>query len=282
MTEKNALGYDLRALQLRLVDILVGIDRVCREHGLTYYITCGTLIGAVRHKGFIPWDDDLDVAMPRPDYDRLLAHAHEWMPRPLEVVAYETDPKRYPLPFAKVQDASTTLIERRHLPYLGGIYVDVFPLDGMTKSRWGQWVHFSRYFYYKKVIYFLHRDPFRHGRGSSSWIPRLCRRCYTLPAVQERMKRLQKQYDFDRSPLVVEHDKARKSVVPKGAYGKPVPLEFEGRMFPAPAQPDVYLRQVYGDYMTLPPPDEIKQHRFDYLDLEHPYREYKGKVGTVE
>ena len=272
--KKQAMSYEIRPLQLKILDILVAVDKVCREHGLTYYIVCGTLIGAVRHKGFIPWDDDLDITMPRPDYDRLMAHAHEWMPQPYEVVSYETDPEHYPLPFGKVQDASTTLIERMHLKYLGGIYLDVFPLDGMTKNPIKQWIHFTRYFYYKKVIYFLHRDPYRHGHGPSSWIPLLCRHLYTLQGVQARMKQLQQQYSYATSPLCVEHDKARKSVVPKEVYGTPTPIEFEGRQFFGPSQPEVYLEHVYGDYMTIPPADKIKQHLFHYLDLEHPYREY--------
>ena len=67
--------YDIRPLQLRILDILMAVDKVCKEHNLRYYIIAGTLLGAVRHKGFIPWDDDLDIGMPRADYDLLMAHA---------------------------------------------------------------------------------------------------------------------------------------------------------------------------------------------------------------
>ena len=71
--------YDIRPLQLRILDILMAVDKVCKEHNLRYYIIAGTLLGAVRHKGFIPWDDDLDIGMPRTDYDLLMAHAAEWL-----------------------------------------------------------------------------------------------------------------------------------------------------------------------------------------------------------
>lgn len=117
--------YDIRPLQLRILDILMAVDKVCKEHNLRYYIIAGTLLGAVRHKGFIPWDDDLDIGMPRTDYDLLMAHAAEWLPAPFEAACFEND-TTYPLPFAKIQDGSTTLIERMHLKYLGGIYLDVF------------------------------------------------------------------------------------------------------------------------------------------------------------
>ena len=84
-------AYDIRPLQLRILSILEAVDRTCREHKLRYYIWAGTMIGAVRHKGFIPWDDDLDIAMPRPDYDRLIAHQKEWLPEPFEMVCAEND-----------------------------------------------------------------------------------------------------------------------------------------------------------------------------------------------
>lgn len=109
--------YDIRPLQLRILKNLLAIDKVCKEHNLRYYIMAGTMLGAVRHKGFIPWDDDLDIGMPRADYDLLMTNAKEWLPEPYEAVCAEND-KEYPLPFAKIQDADTTLIERMHLKYL--------------------------------------------------------------------------------------------------------------------------------------------------------------------
>ena len=110
--------YDIRPLQLRILKILLAVDKVCKEHGLRYYIMAGTMLGAVRHKGFIPWDDDLDIGMPRADYDLLMSHSKEWLPQPYEAVCAENDPN-YPLPFAKIQDADTTLIERMHFEILG-------------------------------------------------------------------------------------------------------------------------------------------------------------------
>lgn len=146
--------YNIRELQLRILETLKAVDNVCREHNLRYYIWAGTMIGAVRHKGFIPWDDDLDIAMPRPDYDRLIEHAAEWLPKPYEMVCAENDGV-YPLPFAKIQDADTTLIERMHLKYLGGIYLDVFPIDGVPEGAVARKLHFARYEYYKRVLYLL-------------------------------------------------------------------------------------------------------------------------------
>ena len=83
-------AYEIRPLQLRILEILLAVDKVCREHGLRYYLWAGTLLGAIRHKGFIPWDDDVDICMPRADYDTLMAHAKEWLPAPYEAMSAES------------------------------------------------------------------------------------------------------------------------------------------------------------------------------------------------
>ena len=268
--------YDIRPLQLRILSVLMAVDQVCRTHELRYYIIAGTLLGAIRHHGFIPWDDDLDIAMPRTDYDLLIAHP-EWLPEPLELVSYETDPE-YPLPFAKIQDAETTLIERMHLKYLGGVYIDVFPLDGMTSNPICRRIHFIRYFFLKKIQYFLCRDPYRHGHGPSSWLPLCCRALWTLPQIQAKMQRMQKRFDFDASELVVDHDDGLRGVMPRSFVGTPTPVSFEGRTVMGVARPHDYLRQKYGDdYMVVPPHDDRRQHNFHLLDLEHGYRTYSGR-----
>ena len=265
--------YDIRPLQLRIQKILLAIDSVCKEHNLRYYLWAGTMLGAVRHGGFIPWDDDLDIAMPRKDYDLLMKHAKEWVPEPFEVVSYETDPKHYPLPFAKVPDSSTTLIERMHLSYLGGIYLDVFPLDGMPKSSLKQRVHFFRYQWYKKMLYYVHRDPYRHGRGPSSWAFLLCRKIYTMQEIQEKIRNLQREYDYDASTFIVDHDDGLKGIMPKGLLGQPTPVVFENEKVMGVEHPHEYLSQKYGDYMVIPDGNHQRQHNFHLLDLEKGYRE---------
>lgn len=265
--------YDIRPLQLRIQKILLSIDSVCKKHNLRYYLWAGTMLGAVRHGGFIPWDDDLDIAMPRKDYDLLMEHAKDWLPEPFEVVSYETDPEHYPLPFAKVQDGSTTLIERMHLSYLGGIYLDVFPLDGMPKSSLKQRVHFFRYQWYKKMLYYVHRDPYRHGRGPSSWVFLLCRKIYTMQEIQEKIRNLQREYDYDACSLIVDHDDGLKGIMPKKLLGVPTPVIFEGEKVMGVEHPHEYLSQKYGDYMVIPDGNHQRQHNFHLLDLGKGYRE---------
>lgn len=266
--------YDIRPLQLRIKNILLAFDMVCKEHNLRYFIWAGTMLGAVRHKGFIPWDDDLDIAMPRKDYDLLMQHADEWMNQPFEIVSYETDPDKYPLPFAKIQDSSTTLIERFHLSYLGGIYLDLFPLDGMPESKFKQRLHFIKYQWYKKMLYYVHREPFRHGHGPSSWPFLLCRKVYSMGEIQKKLRDLQRQYDYDANDSVVDHDDGLKGVMSKKILGNPTPIEFEGDMVMGVEHPHEYLSQKYGNYMTIPDGDHQRQHNFNLLDLDKGYRQY--------
>lgn len=266
--------YDINALHNCVLNILKGIDETCRQHNLRYYIFAGTLLGAVRHKGFIPWDDDMDIAMPRPDYDKLIEHQKEWLPANLEMVCNETD-KDYPQPFAKIQDANTTIIERIQLPYLGGAYIDVFPLDGMTKSPIKQRLHFFKYWYWKRMIYFCCRNPYKHGHGPSCWLPLIVRRCYTLQYIQAKMRNLQKAYDYEQSPCVVDHDDGLAGIFDKKIFGKPIPYEFENQRFMGPEKGMEYLRLKYGDYMTIPKNAQQRQHNFDILKLDLPYRKYK-------
>lgn len=265
--------YDVRALQLRILDILIAVDKVCKEHNLRYYIMAGTLLGAVRHGGFIPWDDDLDIGMPRADYDLLMKNAFQWLPEIYEAVCAEND-SSYPLPFAKIQDAQSTLIERSHLRYLGGVYIDVFPLDGVPMQKWCQWLHFSRYEFYKRVLYLLCRDPYKHGKGIRSWIPLLCRKIFTIDGVQNAIRSILTKYDFDQSNYVCDYDDGMKGIMTKDILGISKEVLFEGKKVSTLEKDSVYLSRKYGNYMEIPPHGRQRQHSFHYLDLNIPYREY--------
>lgn len=266
-------SYDIRPLQLHILEILLAIDKMCREHHLRYYLAAGTMLGAVRHKGFIPWDDDVDIAMPRKDYDLLMQHCREWLDAPYEALFAEND-ERYPGNFAKVIDSSTTLIERAHHSYVGGVYVDVFPIDGMTANPLKQRIHFAQYSFYNKMIYLLCRDPYKHGHGPSCWIPLLCQKLFRRRDMQQKLLRLQKKYSGQDQPLVVDHDFGIKGIMDEAIYGTPVEVTFEGHQLYGVEQADRYLKQLYGDYMTIPSGEKQRQHNFYYLDYHLPYRQY--------
>lgn len=266
------MNYDIRELQGHLLDMLLAFDAICREHGLNYYILFGTMLGAVRHKGFIPWDDDIDVGLPREQYELLIEHAAEWFPAPYEFLCYETNP-RFVFGFGKMQDSNTTIIERGHIAFRGGAYIDIFPLDGISSNALMQRVQYLRYSYYKKVCYFLQRDPYKHGRGPRSWIPRITRHLYTAERAMRSFRRVMTSYPYAESSYVSALNDGMTSVMPKTVLGKPTPYEFEGHMVMGVEHADEYLRREFGDYMQVPPPEKRISHNFFYLDLHTPYRQ---------
>ena len=271
--------YAVRPLQLRLLRILDAFHEMCEVRGLRYYLVDGTLLGAVRHCGFIPWDDDLDVAMPRPDYELLIRNCREWLPEPLEFVSYEID-QSYPLHFGKVQDASTTLIERPHLFYLGGIYIDVFPIDGAPGNRVLRKIHSVRYNFLRKSLYFAKRDPYRHGHGVSSWLPLLTRKLMSPDWLQCAIRREMTRYSFGKSELVGINlnDGIPAMLSRENILGEPAPVEFEGKQFNGMRDNDAYLSSLFGNYMTPPPEGNRHVHDFYYLDLDSPYRSFDPSV----
>lgn len=268
-------NYEIRPLQLKILEILQAVDKTCKENNLRYYLTAGTMLGAIRHKGFIPWDDDADIAMPRPDYEKLIANAKQWLPKRYELICAENDPQ-YSLPFAKIQDAETTIIEHSHLRYLGGVYLDVFPLDGLPDNKITRFFHVRRYKKLRKKLYFTYRDPYRHGHGPSCWIPLLHRKLYTVEGLQKKIRALLLKYSFDQSKLVQDYDDGHKGAITKDILGTPTPYTFENVQLNGYENYDAYLSQKYGDYMTPPEGNHQIQHNFYYLDLNHPYRDYHG------
>lgn len=268
----NETNYDIRILQRKIIGNLEAIDQVCREHGLRYYLWAGTMLGAVRHKGFIPWDDDMDICMPRPDYEQLIAHWREWLPEPYEVIAPETDPT-YPYPFAKIEDASTTVLERPDFKFLEGVYIDVFPIDGAPADEEERKSHFKRYKVWRHLLFLRGRDPFKHGHGPRSWFPWLLHKAWSLAELQEKVKEYMTKYPYDESEYVCDYDDGLKGVIEKRLLGTPQIYPFEDKQFLGVEHADEYLTNKYGNYMQLPPKEKQIQHHFFRLDLERSYKE---------
>lgn len=263
--------YNIRDFQLRSVRLLEAIDKVCEEHGLRYFIVDGSLLGAVRHKGFIPWDDDIDIAMPREDYDKLIAHEMEWVPKPYSIITAEKN-LQYPKYFAKFEDQSTTLVENFALGYVGGIYLDVFPLDAVPDNKMLRRWHYTRFNLVRRLLYLAYRDPYKHGHGFESVLMKALQGLLNKKRLHSMSHHILTECVGKRGcNHIMTHDQGlcahRKEMFESiGRY------EFEGKTFAGPADADAFLSAYYGsDYMQLPPEAKRRSHYHDYCDMENGY-----------
>ena len=259
--------YKIEDIHRSILNVLVAVDKVCREHGLRYWLSDGTMLGAVRHGGFIPWDDDADIAMPRPDVEKLI-------PKPFELQTFERD-ENCTSALVKFIDGSTTLIERWSLNQIGGVYIDVCPIDGIPRQRWRRKLRIGLVHMVKSWVYLRSRDPYKRGNGYTSWLPRLLQATVSNAALQRLLKRIQTRHDYMTSPLVADYDSGERCVMPREVFGKPTPVLFEGHELMGVEHVDEYLRRLYGDYMQLPPEDKRRIHGFDYVDFNLSYHDYK-------
>ena len=264
-----------------IVDVLRQFIKFCKEYGLTYYCCGGTAIGAIRHQGMIPWDDDIDVFMPRPDYDRFVEIATSIDLGDYELVTpYNHD--NYPLYFVKLCNRHTTLQEEADTPCVYGLYIDVFPIDGapddyetaramvqkFTKTK-NKLEAISTHSSFREYLSLLVK-PKEWGRFVRKTVGFFFRSMYRKRLLRQ-MNRLMYQYNYETSTLVAVYcgSYGPKEVFPKAWLAGTVPFTFEGLIVDLPSGYDQYLRQYYGDYMQLPPVEKrISHHVKAYFNLD--------------
>lgn len=239
-----------------ILNILVYFDKVCRANNLKYALCGGTCLGAVRHKGFIPWDNDADVMMPREDYNKFIEIMQKDKSQ-FEVMTYQTT-KNYHYPFAKLIDTKTILIEKMVLPIENlGVYIDIFPIDGVPsdekiRKRFLRKVKTQR----ELIMFFIRRYKFFLGKlfGKTmsifaNWKTR----------VQKHDKLCQKYPLKDSEYFGWLTWNVR--FYPKKCIEELIEWDFCGHKFFIPKGYDEYLTKHYGDYMTPPPKKKQVSHK---------------------
>lgn len=239
---------ELKLLQREILDDIV---QFCEEHGLRYFLAYGTLLGALRHKGYIPWDDDIDIHMPRPDYERFLTLYNE-RNCDYRVVTHDIE-RRYHVPFAKVYRKGTIVREFFYKQSVFGVYVDIFPLDGI-KHKWQAFLCglCIKFMYIKTFIFCEQQSLARKLRIA---VTKAILLPFTEHFILGMMKRISTRYKYNECDKVCSFGSrtALREILPRTIFEGHIILPFEGKEYRAPKGYDTYLKQKYGDYMTLPP-----------------------------
>lgn len=241
------------------LNILIYFTEVCKENNLRYYLGGGTLLGAVRHKGFIPWDDDIDVMMPRPDFQKLLSLSIN--NENYNIIKPGT--AGYYYNFAKLVDTRTILEEKGIKVIDGlGVYIDIFPLDGMPETPDARKKRFKELNSIRKRINNtcllkpkFHRNPFAYLNACRIYNSN---KNIDLSSLQKKYLDSALKNSFDDSEFVFAAGGAygARDIFPGKWFEKEIELQFENLSVKAFNGYDFYLTQLYGDYMTLPPEDK--------------------------
>ncbi|MBP5561248.1 MAG: LicD family protein [Muribaculaceae bacterium] len=248
---------ELRQVQMGILDT---VAQFCDTHGLVYFLSSGTLLGAVRHGGYIPWDDDIDLYMPRESYDRFLDSFHD--DSGTYAVLQPGADKRYYYTFAKVVDTRTTLIEDEVSGYEIGIYIDIFPVDGAPEDMHEREQLFKR----KKLLYKIRRCKIADSNPLDSTLAYWCYRLLPVSVawLDKRIDRLVRAHAGSTvvGNLTEAGPLRAASCFPASCIDGQVDITFEGKMYKTMTGYKQYLELTYGDYMTLPPEDQRVRHHF--------------------
>lgn len=261
----------LRPVWDAIVDIYRAFAQVCEANGLRYYLGYGSVLGAVRHKGFIPWDDDMDVIMPRPDYDKFCEIADKALPQHFKLVTiYNT--KEFVAAFAKIQDSRADVYakvkEVSGHPLGQGLFLDIFPIDGVPTQKWRQITRKIWHFCFQMKYRYVMRVDF--GTRKSKLARMLGFLFYPfLPKISSHQDYTMKKIERLKNPRFGSTDLCGLGVdfVNKYIDYIPFPTEwlgvaewgtFEGMKVPLPHEYKKHLEHQYGDYMKLPPPEKQK------------------------
>ncbi len=244
----NPEGSTLRQAQHRMVEILKEVDSICREEGIEYFLDGGSLIGAVRHGGFIPWDDDLDIAIMREDYPRLRGALLKKLPPHLVLQDYKTDSK-YPMLIAKVRDRNS-YFEEKDMVNLAekGIYIDIIPMEKVPSLKW------------KAKIDYWYGHCLRAWHNYTNSTDKLMSALF-FPFAWVMLQLTRLVNTFCRSNQIA-HAYGWKAY---GGFSKQdvfpvIDMRFEDIQVMVPKNSKAVLTALFGDYMQIPPKEKRPQH----------------------
>lgn len=275
----------MNAVQKCAADILSEIQKICEEHCIPYYAIGGTCLGAVRHQGFIPWDDDIDIAIPIEYYFEFQKIAKMELPSYLELYTCDTS-RHFPRIFCKVIDKRTTFIETayiRHPDSYAGVFVDIMPMSGIPSPGYLRMVFYLKLAYYNNMNYFRRTDPDMVNKWHKKifcLVLNMFKRLIPYNRYSNKWYKLLMKHPFSEETYTGYTWTGRKNfkglIYSKAVFGDGILLDFEGSKIRCPQKYDEYLKQQFGDYMSFPPERERNSgHVPAVLDLNKSYRYYQ-------
>lgn len=280
----------MNQIQSRILAIFHEFQEICDAHGFSYFAIGGTAIGAVRHSGFIPWDDDLDIAMPIEDFVRFCSMSDNLLPDWMALVGPRTD-KSYVNVFAKLVDVNSTFLEEplesEGAPLFKGVWIDIMPMCGVPEDtvRQKQFIGRLRRLYSLNAKRRFSFSSMNGVKSKIAWLVFLPTRLFFWANFSDRYLRLLRAHEFGDAGMVGYTWSAwnlPRLIFPKEWFSDYVLMPFEDTQIRMPVGYHKYLTQQFGDYMTVPPPDQQITHR-GFIDLDHSYRDYQsGKLRIPE
>ncbi len=261
---------DTDAQKQIVVKILADFDAFCKKHNIRYCLTQGTLLGAVRHGGMIPWDDDIDIAVFREDYDRLIEYSKE-MPNTCRFVSRETDGE-FPRLYGRVCNTDYSVLDKFYSKkYIGFYGIDVFPIDAVPTEKAEYQSFAQKLKRLRRLFIFSNSAPFLGTDILRAWFIKPPLILFSKIIGSNRLFKGFKAlatatpYDNAQKLAVLTGEYAEKEAFSKQAYLDLITVEFEGMQLPCVRNYDEYLTNLFGDYMTLPPIEQRKPHHNFYV-----------------
>ncbi len=274
----------LREIQLKQLDLLKETVRLCDLYEIPYYLIGGTLIGAVRHKGFIPWDDDIDVAIPRPAYERFIRIASTELDKKYIAEHYSTE-DGYREYLLHITDPSAIISVSKVKNIESGVYIDILPIDGIPSGIVKRAVYKFNILRFRALAGLVNIDVIRDKKRTTVekviiGFGRIIRigKLMNLKKIRKRTDKYVKKFAYEDCTDVgtIFGNYGFHEIVPKDFFGKGVKVTFEGMSFNAPSRTHEYLQHMYGDYMTPPPESERMGHHVEDKITTNIAKEHRG------
>lgn len=272
--KSNLKELNIHSIRNKQLEILSEVSNYCKNNDIPYFLTGGTLLGAIRHKGYIPWDDDIDIVIPRKYYDELVENFNIKNIKKLRLISFQNN-KDFPYAYAKISDLDTVLIEEIDSKFQIGVNIDVFPLDNLPND-FNEIEKLNRYLKIFRSMLTIKNIKIscerRHYKNAVLFFLKILLKPISSKYIIANIDKLSKKYkneDMSKYVAVLSlFTYGRGEIMERNFYKDSINYDFEDRKFEVPIGFDNILKNLYGDYNKLPPIEkQITHHKYKAYEL---------------